>query len=274
MIVARVPQPSSAVADHYDELDPIYRELWGEHLHHGFWRSGSERPDQAVEALSDLVSERLGLKAGTRLVDIGCGYGATARRFAGQGAQVVGFTLSIEQTKRSPPTRGVTILCRDWLENGLDCATWDGAYAIESSEHLPDKAGFFREARRVLKQDGRLVVCAWLAREQPSSWEIRHLLEPICHEGRLPSMGSESEYRSLAAEAGFECLAFEDVSKAVAKTWTICLRRFLGSMIMRPDFRNYVLHTRNRLFAQSLPRLICAYRLGTMRYGIFTFRAR
>ena len=51
MIVPRETQTSAAVAEHYDELDPFYREIWGEHVHHGLWTTGRETPDQAVEAL-------------------------------------------------------------------------------------------------------------------------------------------------------------------------------------------------------------------------------
>ena len=42
MIVPRDPQSAAAVADHYDELDPFYREIWGEHVHHGYWATGRE----------------------------------------------------------------------------------------------------------------------------------------------------------------------------------------------------------------------------------------
>lgn len=274
MIVPRAVQTSEAVADHYDELDPIYRALWGEHVHHGLWRTGREDSRLAVEQLSDMVGAALGFGAGDRLVDIGCGYGATARRFAGRGASVTGFTLSAEQIAHAPATDGVTLIRRDWLANGLEAGSADGAYAIESSEHMIDKPAFFREAHRALKPGGRLVVCAWLAREAPSAWEVRHLLEPICSEGRLPSMGSESEYRAMAEDAGFACTAFEDVSGAVARTWTICLRRLLGGLVTDRAIRRMVFAARNRVFALSLPRLILAYRGGAMRYGVFTFTAR
>ncbi len=274
MIIPLTDQDSAAVADHYDELDPIYRGLWGEHVHHGLWRTGREDSRQAVEALSDMVGDRLGFGAGDRLADIGCGYGGTARRFAARGASVTGFTLSAEQIAHAPPADGVTLVRRDWLENGVDAGAADGAYAIESSEHMTDKPAFFRQARRVLAPGRKLVVCAWLAREQPTAWEVRHLLEPICREGRLPSMGSESEYRAMAAAEGFDCTAFEDISRAVARTWTICLGRFCRGMIADPALRRQVFAARNRIFALSLPRLILAYRTGAMRYGVFTFVAR
>jgi len=273
LILPRRPIGVAAVADHYDELDPIYRALWGEHVHHGLWRSGRETATAAVEALSDAVADRLACRPGEHVVDIGCGYGATARRLAGRGLHVTGFTLSAEQAAHAPPMPNVTLHCRDWLNNGLTSASFDGAYAIESTEHMADKATFFSEARRVLRPGGRLVVCAWLSAEAPKRWHVRHLLEPICLEGRLPSMGSRSHYLDLAAQAGFACEQHQDLSAQVARTWTICLRRLLRAMMTDPDTRSRVLRARNRLFALSLPRLILAYRTGAMRYGMFTFVA-
>lgn len=271
LILPRRPIELAAVADHYNELDPIYRALWGEHVHHGLWRSGRETATAAVEALSDAVADRLACRPGGNVVDIGCGYGATARRLAGRGLHVTGFTLSAEQVAYAPPARNVTLHCRDWLNNGLPSGYFDAAYAIESSEHMADKATFFSEARRVLRPGGRLVVCAWLSTEVPKRWHVRHLLEPICREGRLPSMGSRSHYLELAAQAGFACEQYQDLSAQVARTWTICLQRLLRAMMNDPATRRQVLRARNRLFALSLPRLILAYRTGAMRYGMFTF---
>ncbi len=273
MIYPRSDQDHAAVADHYDELDAIYRSLWGEHVHHGYWRTGRESQTEAVAKLSDLVSEKLGFSAGDTLVDIGCGYGGTARRFASAGAQIKGFSLSAQQIAHAPPAPRVELHCRDWLNNGLEDGSMSGAYAIESSEHMSDKPAFFREARRVLHPSGRLVICAWLAREQPTDWQVRHLLEPICYEGRLPSMGSETDYRKMASAAGFDCVDFADISVNVRHTWTLCLLRLAQGVLTSPEIRRRVLNARNRLFALSVPRLILAYRTGAMRYGVFTFVA-
>lgn len=267
-------QTPAAVADHYDELDRVYRALWGEHVHHGYWTTGRESPAQAVVALSDLVGERLGFRTGDRLVDIGCGYGATARHFATRGAEVTGLTLSAAQIAAAPSAANVTLLRRDWMANDLPATAFDGAYAIESSEHMADKPRFFAEAHRVLKPGAHLVVCAWLATETPKRWEIRHLLEPICDEGRLPSLGRASDYRAMAEQAGFSCTDYRDISQSVARTWAICAGRFLRALVVDSAIRAQVIRARNRRFALSLPRLILAYRTGAMRYGVFTFVTR
>lgn len=276
MIVPDTAQDAAAVADHYDELDLIYRRVWGEHVHHGLWTTGRESPAAAVEALVDTVGDRLRLEPGQEGVDIGCGYGGTARRLAAtRGVRVTGLTLSAEQARFAAAQAeqvgaAVDIRVGDWLANDLPDASADAAWSIESSEHMVDKPAFFTEAHRVLRPGGRLVVCAWLAETGAHGWKVRHLLEPICREGRLPSMGTREEYEAMARAAGFEVVDVEDVSRRVARTWTICARRLARALVVDRDIRRIALPARNRVFALSFPRLILAYRTGAMRYGIFT----
>ena len=276
MIVPGVPPTATGVAEHYDELDVAYRRIWGEHVHHGYWRSGRESPAEAVEALVGLVEERLALEPGQAVCDIGCGYGTTAAALvARHGVSVLGLTVSAAQERvahaRAVP--GFTCLRQDWLDNGLPDAAFDRAYAIESSEHMVDKARFFAEAARVLRPGGRLVVCAWLAGETARAWEKRYLLEPICMEGRLPSMGSRADYRELAARAGFVLAGDDDISRDVRRTWSVCLRRLAGRLVTDREIRRLVTSpaTRNRSFALSLPRLVVALRTGAMRYGVLVW---
>ena len=86
MIFPRDPQTAADVGGHYDELDETYRSIWGEHVHHGYWRTGRETPEEATAE-----PRPPGRRAprprvrGWTLVDIGCGYGATAEQLDGRG---------------------------------------------------------------------------------------------------------------------------------------------------------------------------------------------
>src|SRR5207247_162403 len=98
MIHPRRPVGRAAVADHYDDLDTFYREVWGEHVHHGLWRTGREDSEVAVRQLVEHLAGRVGIRPGDAVVDVGCGYGATARLLAKQfGATVTGLTVSAAQ---------------------------------------------------------------------------------------------------------------------------------------------------------------------------------
>jgi tocopherol O-methyltransferase len=278
MIYPRDPQTAADVGGHYDELDETYRSIWGEHVHHGYWRTGRESPEEATEALVRLVAERLELRPGMALVDIGCGYGATAARLAArESVRVTGFTLSEAQWWIAAARAGaLEFHRRDWLDNGLPGESLDRAYAIESSEHMVDKARFFAEAWRVLKPGGRFVVCAWLSRTGPNRMEVRHLLEPICREGRLPSLGTREDYAWLAEAAGFVPLRYDDISREVRRTWSICARRAVHRLATDRAFRRFAFArtTKNRSFMLSVPRLMIALKTGSMRYGVFVWEKR
>ena len=279
MIIPGKAQTSAAVAQHYDDLDPFYRELWGDHVHHGLWSSGQETPAEAAENLISYVAGRLELNPGQHVCDVGCGYGATAQWLAEQrGVHVTGLTISAVQAQRASERAGgssqLRFLWRDWLDNGFDSASFDYAVAIESSEHMADKQQFFDEAYRTLRPGGGLAVCAWLARNDPRAWEVRHLLEPICRGGRLPGLGSEVEYRKLAVRAGFTVEAFEDLSLRVRGTWSVCAARLVRKLLADRRYRRFLRDAQasNRVFALTLLRIWAAYQTGSMRYALLIAR--
>lgn len=279
MIVPREEPGPTEVSAHYDELDRFYREIWGEHVHHGLWRTGRESPELAVRQLVEMVATRTGIAPGDRVCDVGCGYGATARILAYElGAEVTALTISHAQYDYAwqvdPAATNPLYLLRDWTENQLPSGSFDVVIAIESSEHMPDKAAFFKEVHRVLRPGGRFAVCAWLAKPSPWRWEVRHLLEPICREGRLPGMGTADEYMKLAIGAGLEFAGFEDLSQQVRRTWPICAWRALKGVVRSPDYRRFLWGGRSaeRVFAGTLLRIWAAYYTGSMRYGLLTAR--
>ena len=278
MIVPRAEvADTAAVAAHYDELDDLYRSFWGTSLHHGYWITGKESAEEAAANLSRLVANQAAMKSGDRVCDLGCGYGAAAilwqREF---GAAVTGITNSEKQflhgRSAAAGNSNIQLLCGDALESGLPSQTFDVATAIESSEHMPDKARFFAEAHRVLRPGGRCVVAAWLTRDHPARWEAKYLLDPICREGRLPSMASAAEYIRMLEDANFHDIHFSNLSFRARKTWSICasrvVRRFLGDSSFRRLLSNR--HFTNRVFARTVFRIWLAYHIGAMRFGLFS----
>lgn len=282
MIVPRGGVAPSAVGEHYDTLDRWYREIWGEHVHHGLWERRSDSPEAAAEHLARHVADLAGIGAGARVADAGCGYGGTARLLARErGASVVGLTLSSAQAAwgnaaaaREGTGERVELRVADWLDSGLPDGAFDAVLATESVSHMPDPGRAFAEAARVLRPGGRLVVCDWLARAQRSGWRDRRLLEPICREGRLPAMRTVAQYGALLREAGLEVTGFADESRRVSRTWPVCLRRTALRIARDPEARTFLLSAENpdRIFALTMVRILAAYGTRAMVYGIFTAR--
>ena len=220
-------------------------------------------------ALTRYVADAAQIGAGDTVVDVGCGYGATARLLADErGAHVTGLTLSKAQARRAAPTPGVRILVRDWLDNGLFNARFDAAIAIESLSHMPDKPKAFAELARVVKRGGRVVIVDWLTCDAPGAARRRLLLRPICEEGHLPSMHSSAEYAALLDDAGFTVDRTEDLTDRAARTWSVVARRLPVALATDERLRRRVLRSGELRFGLSLVRIPLAYRLGAMRLGL------
>ncbi|HEV2811996.1 MAG TPA: methyltransferase domain-containing protein, partial [Solirubrobacteraceae bacterium] len=220
-------------------------------------------------ALARRVADAAVIGRGDRVVDVGCGYGATARLLARErGATVTGLTLSAAQVSGAPAQDGVTLLVRDWLDNRLPDGAFDAAIAIESLSHMPDKPRVFAELARVVRPGGRVVVVDWLARERSGAVERRLLLDPICREGRLPELLPASAYVALMREAGLTVTGFDDVSRRAVRTWTVVARRLPG--VLARDPRLLVAAWPERAFLPSLARIPLAERTGAMRLALLT----
>ncbi len=265
----------ATVAGHYDVLDRFYREIWGEHVHHGLWSTGDESVAEATRAMIDVVAG-WALPADVErpvVADAGCGYGGTSRVLAAaHGADVTGFTLSAAQAQWATERGGgPRYEVRSWLQNGLADASCDAVVAIESLSHMVDKPLAFAQAARVLAPGGRLVLVDWLACDAPGPWQRRLLLGPIAREGRLPTLHPLGDYERFAAGAGLRVLHTEDFrGHSPQRTWSIVGRRLGRRLLTDGEARRTLLGARNpdRAFAFSLVRIPLALRNGTLRLAM------
>jgi tocopherol O-methyltransferase len=233
IVDASGPGLNGAVERYYDTTLDLYEQLWGEHVHHGFWDPG-ERPDAAGAdrhgATDRLVQELIAyaqLPTGGLILDIGCGIGGPALALARTlGATVEGITLSAAQAARANEKAAAAGVAdrarfhqRDALANGYADETFDAVWALESLMHIPDRPAFFAEAMRVLKPGGKLAIGTWSVRHGELDPEETKLVELILKHQVMPSFSSLEEHQEMARAAGFRDVASVDWSAAVANSW-------------------------------------------------------
>jgi tocopherol O-methyltransferase len=265
------------VARHYDDLDRWYRLLWGEHLHHGWWRTGRETVEEATVTLVEEVARRAGLAEGARVVDLGSGYGATARLLARRwGCRVTAVTLSPVQHAHAGAAPAVfprpEYRLGDFTRMDLPGDAFDAVVAVESLSHVEALDAAAATAARILQPGGRLVACVWLGGERMGALRRRLLADPIVAEGRLARLAPAAVYAGALTRAGFEVEPVEDVSARVRRTWWICLRRTAVRLVRDAEARRVVAAGGEGIFAWTVPRLLAAYWAGALRYGVFTAR--
>ena len=143
---------------HYDIGNDLYQCMLDRHLIYScaYWENASTL-DAAQEAKLDLVCRKLGLKAGMRVLDIGCGWGGAAK-FAAERHQieVVGITVSQEQAKFAKELcQGLPVDIHFQDYRSLR-GTFDRVFSLGMFEHVGYKnyVTFMQIVRRVLRNDG------------------------------------------------------------------------------------------------------------------------
>lgn len=276
---APVPELHRAIQEHYDGLIQLYEDLWGEHIHHGYWDEGQtgDRHQAQVRAVDRLV-EFAGVPAGSRVLDAGCGVGASAIHLAAElGCDVEGITLSAEQVARAEQKAqqaGVAGRTRfrqlDAMATGYPDDSFDVVWAFESCELMPDKAAFLAECRRVLRPGGVLAVATWCARDDRLTPSEVRLLRRIYRDFVVSHVLPLREYEDLCHRLGYADVRVADWTDRVRETWA------LSTDIVRPFVRDpsYIWKLVRAKgvdifrFLNSVPLMKQAYDRGVMRYGV------
>jgi len=146
---------------HYDLGNDLYRAMLDRRMIYscGYWKD-ARNLDEAQEHKLKLICEKLQLKAGERVLDIGCGWGGFAK-FAAEnyGVSVVGLTISKEQAalaREACAGLDVDIQLVDYREAAQALGTFDKVVSIGMFEHVGHKnyKAYMRAAAGCLKVDG------------------------------------------------------------------------------------------------------------------------
>ncbi len=144
---------------HYDIGNDLYERMLDKRLIYscGYWKDASSL-DDAQEAKLDLICRKIGLKAGDRVLDVGCGWGGFAIYAAQKyGAHVVGITVSKEQAafvRERAKGLPVEVRIQDYRE--VNDGPYDHVVSVGMFEHVGYKnyRTYLQKVRTLLKDDG------------------------------------------------------------------------------------------------------------------------
>ena len=142
-------QDEEQVRDHYDRGDDFYGWFLGPRMIYTSGIISDINTEESLEQLQDnklaIVCEKIGLKAGEKMLDIGCGWGTLAK-FASvnYGANATGVTLGRNQTawgnsglrNAGIPEEQSRILCMDYRDIPVPEGGFDKITCLEMAEHV------------------------------------------------------------------------------------------------------------------------------------------
>lgn len=273
----------------YDASSGLWEQIWGEHMHHGYYgRSGNNKVNRR-QAQIDLIEELLSwtgypdknsLPDPKTIIDVGCGIGGSSLYLAQKfDANVTGITLSpvqanrgTERAKNAGLEEQVQFQVANALEMPFPDNQFDLVWSLESGEHMPDKTQFLAECYRVLRPGGKLILATWCHRSTDSvagaltKDEKRHLAE-IYRVYCLPYVISLPDYEAIAVKCGFQDLRADDWSNSVAPFWDVVIDSAITPEAILGLFQS---GWRTVEAALSLSLMSRGYARGLVKFGILT----
>jgi len=236
---------NEGIAAFYDQSTPLWEEIWGDHLHHGYYPNGSAEGVDHQAAQVDMIDRALdwaSISNKKNILDVGCGLGGSSRYFArkwGKDVKATGVTLSPVQVARGNRLgeeqgldEQVNLQVADALNMPFEDGKFDFVYSMESGEHMPDKKKFVGELARVCAPNGRILIVTWCHRnlkenETELNEDEQKLLKRICDAYYLPAWCSSDDYVKLMKAEGLKDIRTEDWSLEVRPFWRAVIKTAL-----------------------------------------------
>jgi MPBQ/MSBQ methyltransferase len=224
---------------YYEEAGPDYA-AWSAHfnMHFGFYRWGMNpfKREAMLEQMNLEILHRLRLDSPSstpvpanipaRLLDMGCGLGATLRSFARRlpSAELYGITLvpwQVEQGCRlnqvCPEAGRVTLALGDYERTTFPAASFDAVYAIESSCYArgANKSAFLEESYRLLRPGGRIVVADGFIGAGKLRGPQKRIFQKLCECWVIDTLGEVDQFVSEMERIGFRDILIERMQARV-----------------------------------------------------------
>jgi cyclopropane-fatty-acyl-phospholipid synthase len=217
---------AAAIAHHYDVSNDFYRLVLGETMTYScaYYPTAGMSLAEAQRAKYDLICRKLGLRAGMRLLDVGCGWGGMVMHAAEHyGVDAVGITISRRQADLAEKRIAeagladrVEIRLQDYRE--LAHERFHAISSIGMFEHvgLSELANYFGMLYGLLESQGRLLNHGISRPPGPSGFDKRSFIARyVFPDGELHEVGSVV---SAMQSEGFEVRDVESLREHYGRT--------------------------------------------------------
>ncbi len=217
------------IVKYYNYTQPFYRIFYhgkSYGLHYGFWDENTKGLPEAILNTNKFLAQMAKIKKDDKILDAGCGVGGSAIWIAKNiGAQVTGITLSPRQLKKARELareygleESLSFKVMDYTETAFEDSSFDVVWALESVCHAEDKKKFLREAHRLLKPGGRLIVSDGFLTRLPNAKSEQDKLQALLDGWVLPNLSSLESFERDLKELGFNNIKILDKTDRIMPT--------------------------------------------------------
>lgn len=170
----------------------------------------------------EMFSKQIDMKAGDRVLDLGCGKGRVAAHLASySGASITGINIDqgqLDNAAAFAKKKGLpcTFLNQDFNDLPLPFAdnTFDCLYEIQALSYSKDLNKLFRELNRILKPGGKFSILDWVRLpaydpKNPHHADLMRRIKPFIGAIGTPS---PDEFADALQKAGFKVLVSHEPS--------------------------------------------------------------
>ena len=219
------------IEKYYDKTRFDYRYVWNSRnthaIHFGFYDENNTHHAAAVANMNRKLADLASIKTGEKILDAGCGVGGSCIWLSQElDCDSVGVSLvesHLQDARKNIEKLSledkIQFLKADFCNIPLPDASFDVVWAIESQCHAVQKLDFYKEAFRLLKPGGRLVVADYFRISRPFDTEKdEKLLNDWLVRWAIKDLDTEGEHQQHAQQAGFRSLSIQNINPHVRRS--------------------------------------------------------
>ncbi|MET7395838.1 methyltransferase domain-containing protein [Dactylosporangium sp. NPDC005572] len=228
--VFRLPTPGE-VGAFYDEANELITRFQGGNMHYGYWTGPDDDSsfEVAGQRLTDIVIDKLGVRPGDRVLDVGCGPGKPGVHLARRtGAAVLGISVSERDVALAGARARAEGLADRAVFQHADATalpfepeSFDAVMLLESIVHIPDRAQVLGQVSRVLRPGGRAVLTDFVRRGEDleQDAETQAAVAAALWAWRAAPLVRAEDYPGFAEQAGLVIDEITDITMQTMYTY-------------------------------------------------------